>query len=122
MLTADDMAMMRSTAEATLLTESCVVRSPGAKTSDGAGGWTEGAPSDSDAIDCSRRMPKPGNEMELANQLKLVNPWTIDLPAATAVDGEDQIVIGSDVYEVRALLEGGTREILLRVLCVESLI
>lgn len=123
MIPASELSQLRSEAER-LLTESCVVRSPGTPVSDGAGGTTPGTPSDSASTACSRHIPTArgsSGELQLANQLQLVNPWLIQLPVGTSVDGEDQIVIGSDVYEVRAVLEGDTRAILQRVLCVAEL-
>ncbi len=114
----NDLMQLRADANG-LLTETCVIRSPGTPQPDGAGGWTDGTPTDSGPYACERRMPSPGREMEQASILQLVSPWIIVLPAGTNVNGDDQIIIGSDIYEVKGVIQGGTREIVRRVLAVE---
>jgi len=118
LLTAGELTELQNEANR-LLEESCIIRVPGSPVSDGAGGWTAGTATDSAATACSMRMPRQGNEQDVARQLSLVKPWIIMLPAGTSVNGNYQIVIGANTYEVAGVLEGGTREILRRVLVVE---
>ena len=118
MITSGELAQLQNEAKR-LLTESCIVRSPGASISDGMGGFEPGPPIDSGPYVCMRRMPRDGAEMEQASQMNLVKPWVVLLPAGTQVDGDDRIIIGSDEYDVVGVMEGGTREIVRRVLVVE---
>ncbi len=117
-LTTHDISIFREEAER-ILTEECTILRRGTPVPDGMGGFEPGQDQEIGPIRCYKRMPRLGAETQMAETMKLVNPWIILFPAGTEVLGTDRIRVGDKVFDVAAVLDGGTREILRKVMTVE---
>ncbi len=115
MLSAADLAAMRTTQEAAL-PDTCV-RSRPQYSSDGRGGQTVGTPNTT-TFAC-RIAPTSGRELEVAARLTSAVAYTVTLPAGSDVRAEDSLAVGGRTLQVIAVLAGGAWETARRVLCVE---
>lgn len=87
------------------LTDSCTIKRPGSKTSDGRGGSTETYATAATA-DCHFEEPqgREAIEAEYAGQLKGRQPFYVHLEALTDIRYTDRIVHSSIEYEVIDIL------------------
>lgn len=117
MLTAAELAMMRSTQSQRFDLTATVSRPNG--TTDNAGGALPSAPTTFDSA-CCRTPHKSalGEEVE-AGAIQGKGLWDITFPALTDARLQDQITIGSQSYEVVKLDAPKSRETARVVLCVE---
>jgi len=115
MLSASDLSTMRAAQQLTMLT-ACYVRRK-SSTTDSQGGHTT---TNSDTATVCRIAPTGGDEAEIAAKLEAVTAYTITLPYGTDVLASDEIVIGSTVYAIRAVLDGGDMATAVRVIAVRS--
>lgn len=81
--------------------KTCVIRTP-TKVPNGAGGWRDGPPAESDPIRCEVRFPTstPQTPENQAADTSLSRA-EIRLPVGTDVSVESQIVVGPTTYEVK---------------------
>jgi SPP1 family predicted phage head-tail adaptor len=117
MLSAGQLASMRSTLNASLPDTAAVHRDT--LSSDSAGGYTTSAATVA-TVAC-RVSPSGGRESVVAGKVDAVSTWTITLPALTDVTAKDRLIVGSRTFEVAAVLDPRSWEIGRRVLCVEIL-
>jgi len=117
MLTATELADMRSTLEASL-PDSCEVRRD-ALASDGAGGQTRTA-STVATVAC-RISPLTDTvrnaELAVAERVTAKAPWILTLPHGTDVTEADRIRSGGREWEVAAVLGSRSYEVGLRLAC-----
>lgn len=98
-----------------MLVEECTVVHPGTPVADGAGGFTEGAPTRTSTT-CQRRTDLTDAEREIAGRLAIVRPVVVALPLTTALDEGDEIEVGDDTLVVKGV-SSGTWSVQLRALC-----
>jgi len=113
MPTAAQLASARAAQQATMTTV-CTVRTPGSPTPDGTGGASPGTPTDTATV--CRVAPTGGQEAEIAAKLQAIGAYTIALPYGTVVDERYTIIIGSETYQVVAVLEHGNLATACRVI------
>lgn len=99
MLSDSDIARMRTSAEQAL-PGTAVIQS-GTLTSDNGGGWTE-AFTAAGTVAC-RVSPISGGEREIGGRISTEAEYVITLPAETAVETDDRIVVGAITYNVVAV-------------------
>lgn len=118
MLTADELAAMRATAEGVLPDTAQVQRRT--LTPDGAGGHAESW--NTVAIVACRIAPSGQSlqEQVIAERLTATSIWTITLPAETDVQPADRLLVDARTFEVVGVL-ARSEEIARRVVCVEVL-
>ncbi len=118
MLSATDLAAMRSTVDASLPDVAQVQRRT--LTSDGAGGYTESW--NTVATVACRVAPSGQSPQErvIAERLTATSVWTITLPAETDVRPADRLLVGTRTFEVAGVL-ARSEEIARRVICTEVL-
>lgn len=99
MLTSSEIARMRATAQRAM-PGSAIIQG-GTLTSDGGGGWTEGFTA-AGTVAC-RVAPIAGSEREVGDRIVADSQYIITLPAATAVETDDRIVVSGVTYNVTAV-------------------
>lgn len=114
MLTSDEIAEMRTTANLTL-TETVVVKRK-TRSSDSAGGFTVSTATA--ATTTGRVTPATNAGIQVyAQRIGERQAYIVNLPAGTDVREDDQVVIGGVTYEVLGLLTGSW-EIVRQCVCV----
>lgn len=112
-LTAGELAQARADA-ATLLPESCVISTPGARTF-AEGGWSDGTPT-TVTVAC-RIGPLSAREAVIGGELTTQTDAVITLPAGTSVPSGATITLNGRVYAVvgvRVRSEELTRRVFVR--------
>lgn len=118
MLSAAELAAMRSTADAALA-DTCTIQRK-TSVSDGGGGTTDTWPDHATGIAC-RIAPAGGGETGTAGDR--VNDETthiVTLPALTDITEADRLTIDGQTYEATAVRKRGAWEITRRVECREA--
>jgi SPP1 family predicted phage head-tail adaptor len=99
MLSASEVARMRTVAEQAL--PGTAIIQGGSLTSDGGGGWTEGFTA-AGTVAC-RVAPISGSEREEGERISADSQYVLTLPAETAVETDDRIVVAGVTYNVTAV-------------------
>lgn len=115
MISAADLASMRSAMDQSLPDSCDVVRATIA--SDGAGGETTGWASVA-TVAC-RVSPATGREGLIAAALASVGPWIVTVPAETDAGVTDRIAWRGRTFEISSVLAPSTWEIARRLNCTE---
>jgi hypothetical protein len=117
MLSDADLAEMRAAQEETMV-ETCTIERK-VKTSDGAGGFSEGAPT---TTSCKCRIGTGLREPQarvIAEQVAPRQVYVVTLPALTDVQAEDRITVGGRTFKVISPQQGSF-ETARRCYCVEG--
>ena len=100
-LSANELASMRA-AVAGLLPDTCHILTV-THTSDGAGGWTDTAGTATANVPCRLDIPKPGTEVIAGLSLTTYRPATVAMAYDVTVTTENQLQIGSTIYNITAV-------------------
>lgn len=115
MLSTGDLEAIRA-AQVAAMPDTCVVKSV-TRTTDAFGGAGEALVTGA-TLPC-RLAVTSGRELEIAARITDQRTVTITLPHGSAVTTGNRLVIGSQTYEIVAVLTGGAWSTALRVLAVE---
>ena len=118
MLTAAELASMRSVAGSDALPDSCSIVTR-TLVSDGAGGHTE--TTSSATVACRLSPDGGGQEDTLGGRVTPVNRWVITVPYDATVAQSAKVTFGARTFEVVSVDTDRTWDLCKRIRCVEVL-
>jgi len=117
-LTADQLASMRATNEASMVDTATIKRYTTA--SDGAGGYTTTETTLTASVRLSPRQTLQPNTTPYAGRLAERVPWTAYFPHGTDVQESDVITVNGKNYDIIAVIGPYTNETALDTVCAEK--